>query len=60
VHLGNGAIDPPACAHLSPMQDELLRGISQDHLFIISVISVLTEMTDECDAQSFAMQRRIP
>jgi hypothetical protein len=38
------------------MQDELLRGISQDHRFIVSVISVLTEMTDEYDAHGFAMQ----
>jgi hypothetical protein len=28
------------------MQDELPRGISQDHFPIISVISVLTEITD--------------
>jgi hypothetical protein len=28
------------------MQNELLRGITQDHTFIISVISVHTEITD--------------
>ncbi len=40
VHLGDGAVDPPAGAHFAPVQDELLHGVGELHVFIISVISV--------------------
>ena len=46
VDLGDGAVYAPAGTHFSPMEDELAGGVGECHVSSISVISVVTEITD--------------
>ena len=46
VHLGDGAVDSPAGTHFAPVEDEFLHGTGQRHVFIVSDISVMTEISD--------------
>ena len=49
MDLGDGPVDTPARAHLSPVQNELLLHGGQRFVFCFSVISVNTEITDISD-----------
>src|SRR6266404_1194535 len=45
MDLRHGAVDPPTSTHLSPVEDELLRGGRQGH-GVLPVLSVKTEISE--------------
>ena len=49
MDLGDGAVDAPASAHFSPVKNEFAGGVGEDHVLIVSDISVVTEITDGSD-----------
>src|SRR5208337_3019517 len=54
VDLCHRPVDPPARAHLSPVEDELFLGCTQ--LRHISPMTELTELTVRCQDNSFALE----